>query len=511
MVIGVLLKIAIAACLSLKDSVIFLSCLTPRELIPYVQEYKVLNLTDLSLDAILIEMSHIDFLFLIDFTFSTRKLQMINLVSLHFEAAYISIFEHEESFTNRIEIHHTLEDEFKSMISLTKHLQIDSYTILSSSSQEDLKLSEQFKNEKNSQILYYSDIITKEAADSIVLKYLKSKGLRFLIIIDTSPSLEVIESSLVSKKWNKPGTALIYSSRCLSKIKILGALQIIEGGTEGSKNFIEYHLSSILNLINQVPKAIESNSNIFTTRSEILNSLKLYSNPQLKIANFKPNLEIIGNFDRLNGSVSINQPIIFPGNTSNFNSLSKSIIPISIANGTHDPYSSTSYTYAAYLFNGATYAVQRSNSNAEIENFEIELFPTDCGLFFYDALWYNNCFSKVVNNLGIGLITTLFRASIKGNIKTLRTLNKVVPNVSPLGVDTETNSKIDYPELVKLEANPEIFTDSRIKTLISLGYKDVVLIGSNETDWISRYKYLKDLIDENGMRIANDEPNRFIN
>ena len=123
---------------------------------------------------------------------------------------------------------------------------------------------------------------------------------------------------------------------------------------------------------------------------------------------------------------------------------------------------------------------------------------------------YFSCFSQAINSFGIGFISSFFGDAIKGNILSLRSLSNIVPQVSPLGVDESLEDKDLYPEIVKLEASQDIYLSARIFTLASLGYRDLILIASNETAGVASYEFIKGLIEESGLRIVNDESFRFI-
>ena len=131
-------------------------------------------------------------------------------------------------------------------------------------------------------------------------------------------------------------------------------------------------------------------------------------------------------------------------------------------------------------------------------------------MFWYEPNWYYSCFSQVIKSFGIGFISSFFGGGIQGNILTLRSLSNVVPQVSPLGADESLNSKDLYPELVKLGTSPEIYISARLFTLVSLGYRGLIVIASNETAGLKSYEFFKGLIEKSGLRIVNDEGSRFI-
>ena len=69
----------------------------------------------------------------------------------------------------------------------------------------------------------------------------------------------------------------------------------------------------------------------------------------------------------------------------------KAKIVFAIANGIGEVYDLSKYYAFSYWYNGVLYAVQRSNLLQEILQFLLQLFPNDCGNFFYDPTWYTLC------------------------------------------------------------------------------------------------------------------------
>jgi hypothetical protein len=473
---------------------------------------RIINLSGSTLSDADEMVSSQNFLFLVDMTNSHSYISTITSLSQRHSSLYLSLESHESTFINRVEIHISPNSEFQALSSLLSTLKIDSYTILSSSSPKDSPLVDLFKSIKSSETFFYSDNITEAAAESLTLKLLKTRGVKNLIIIDSSPSLITIEKALKSKNWLKSGVLLIYSSKTFSKLDLLGTLKISEEGTQGSKSLSEYHYNAVLEFI--------QNLNIFSDRAplktreevaETARNMKKTHFLQINLLNFQPEAKKVAIFEGADKNLTIFSKIIFPGNVSDPSSTSRSPIILSIANGTNDPYNSFTFTYLAYMFNGASHAVQRSNENNDLPNFELKLSPNDCGMFWYEPFWYTSCFSPLIPSFGIGFITSFFGDAIKGNLLTLRSLNKLVPQVSPLGTDDSLDNKTAFPELVKLESKQDIYIACRLQTLLGLGFRDIVLIGSNESAGVSSYEFYKKLIEETGLRIANNEENRFIN
>ena len=496
--------------LRLEDSIILTSSFTPEPIKELCYGLNSLKLNNEALSSATSLMSNLDFLFLVDFTYSQSFNAVVNSISEYFKVPYLSMFKSNSTFHNRVELHIDIETEANSILSLVSALKLTSFTIVTSPLVRDLELASYLKAVTKNEFFAYSNNISNEFANNFVLKILKTSGVKTVILIDSSESFSKFEQALVKKNWMKSGSIVIYSSRTPSKLKTIGTLQVCESGTEDFSSVHEFHFNAVSNFVQvmsqKLEKTIKSGE---LTRNVLLQRVKDFS-VELNFVNFQPEIKVVGNYNKDKREVNITSNLIFPGNTSDFNLLKKSQILLSIANGTHDPYYSFTYEYLAYLYQGANYAVYRSNLLNEIPNFELVLSPNDCGMFWYEPYWYQSCFSPLVDEMGIGFITSFFGDAIKGNAYTLRGLNKVIPQVSPLGTDDEIESSEKFPEIVKLEASIKLYVSSRFYTLLTLGYKDLIIIASNDTRYRGSYLYAKELIENIGLKIVNDEDSRFV-
>ena len=501
------LVLTLVSSLSLKDSVILTSSFTPEPLKQLCNELAMIKIDNESLTSSTALLSKLDFLFLVDFTYSQSFSSILNSISEHFQVPYLSIFESTTKANNRIEIHSDIKSEAEGIQSLISALKLTSFTIITSSNIRDLDLASYLKSGTKNEFFTYTNNISDEFANNFVLKILKSSGVNTVILIDSSESFSKFEQALVYKNWMKSGSIIINSARTPSHLKTVGTLQVAEIGTEGFSSIHEFHFNAVSNFVQVFNQKLEKTGEL--TRSVLLQKVKDF-NVELNIVNFQPDVKVVGEYNRVKREVNIQSSIVFPGNTTSFKVQTKSQIAISIANGTHDPYYSKTYNFSAYLFKGANYAVYRSNFFNEIQNFELVLSPSDCGIFWYDPYWYQTCFSRILPSMGVGLITSFFTAAIKGNIYSLRALNHTLPQVSPLGANYDLESKENFPELVRLDSNPGLHISSQFLTLKNLGFNDVVVIASNQTLRINRYLEYKEFIEDSGMRIINDESSRFI-
>ena len=121
----------------------------------------------------------------------------------------------------------------------------------------------------------------------------------------------------------------------------------------------------------------------------------------------------------------------------------------------------------------------RSNFYKEIENFNLELFPTD-GNIMYEPNWYRQCFSELLPNMGIAYLTSLWVTGVIGNIITLRELNFSIQQISPYGQDANLENKIEYPEYITLKVSESEFFSTMMYFLRVLNWKSVNVLSSDE-------------------------------
>ena len=127
-------------------------------------------------------------------------------------------------------------------------------------------------------------------------------------------------------------------------------------------------------------------------------------------------------FKKTNDLFVVNQTslINFPGNEALLLPGSKAKIVLSIANGTEEAFDLFSFPLLAYYYEGAIYAVERSNRLEEIPNFYLDLFPTNCGILLYSPLWYLPFFSSYIVMMGKAYLTSFIGYAVQGDILTLR-------------------------------------------------------------------------------------------
>ncbi|OMJ70463.1 hypothetical protein SteCoe_31559 [Stentor coeruleus] len=510
----------------IEDGAIFISNKTPNQIKTlFSNASSIIDVSSVSVNEIFSSFELHACIFIVDVTWTKSYLGLINSLSETFEVAYFTLSTESTKFMARYPLHNTKKCEAQSLSSLITFLAVEEYVLLSSTVHEDLSVADyliDIMQEKIHSHITYPEGVQQVIADNIIGKMIKSKGIKALVIIDSTDALKTIEKAMESKKYITPGTIIIYSSRSFSQNHTSGTFKIEEYMSEKAKNQYEFDYFALINRLSKAQEYIEIELGSSVNKNNFIQALsKIYqSNILYSIINIQNNIEIpigliyqnstnetIENNDFI---TNITETIYFPGNITHITSMKTKLV-FSIANGTNEPYHAFQFPILSFVYEGANYAALRSNAKNEIPNFYIELFPTDCGISWYDPYWYKSCFEPLIDNLGIAMLTSFFADAIKGNLLTLRELSKVIPQVSPIGGSLILDNKEKYPELVKLETKADIYYTSRFMALKNLGYTDLLFLVPNETEQQrSDSKFIKYLIKSSGMRIINDDDHMFI-
>lgn len=336
----------------------------------------------------------------------------------------------------------------------------------------------------------------------------KAKGIRNIIIIDSGKSLKIIQNSIKTSKLSSDGRAIIFLTQNLNAVEIEGSLILCQEQIDVSisdNNFYSVSLAQALN------KIFFSNITSISSSKNILDYLNSHYKTHLLFQDYS--IFNIQNSTYLNvGSVSedvqIFSPIIYPGNVINRNIEDTLItVKVSIANGTSEIYNSNYYYAYSYLYEAARYAVYRSNAMNEFPNFRFELVSTDCGIFLYDPVWYEMCFSSLIKNLGISYMTSLWSTSALGNLLTLRKMGLFIPQISALSQDDTLDNKTEYPEFLKMTLNGEDVMPNSLILLNSFEWKSVNIFYSEE--YRSMIESIEEYSKQNGFTYTNPKSMRL--
>jgi Receptor family ligand binding region len=286
----------------------------------------------------------------------------------------------------------------------------------------------------------YSQAVSQNDSDRFVGRILKANGLRKVIIIDNF-FVSISES--------------IYSAN------IDGDLIVVEAGLEDAVSSDNYHYTAIFKALSNLNSSLSNISNI--EKSTVYKTAKILypshttctSYSLVNVHNQKK--KIVGEIEE--DKLRITSSIYYPGNTTNL-LLGRSKIVISIANTSTEIFNLYNYTYFSQVNDGAVYAMDESNRKNDIEGYYVSLFPTGCGIFLYDPGWFSNCYSKVINDMGVAYIDSFWYTATYGDLITLRSLGNIIPQLSYIGGSPALDNYQEFPEFLRITMSLQGFTSS---------------------------------------------------
>lgn len=429
---------------------------------------------------------------LVDLTYEKVFFTILDSLSFLYSTFYITVSRPESnSFSSHRFYSHThLQSEAKALDLLIKYLDWQEFIIASCIDHDSLVISN-YLNEKNTEKIYsflkYPKDITISSAVVFIRKLIKVTGVQRLLIIDKTSTCTTFQLAVKENNLEKIGKYFMVSCRSPSEVILEGSLTLSEQGLEFTESYMEYEKLSIdntlLTIINPKPLHIQSED--------------------FSILNFKDDqINKVGKI--LNESVFVTSLIYYTGNTTLLNALENSIIPISIANGTTESLGYGQYYYMSNNYQGAIFAAKQINENKEIPKFEIELYPTDCGIYIYYEPYAKACYEPIANQLGIAYLAPLWDTVAEGTLKLLRKFNLSLPQISAMAISDDVDNKTAYPEFLKLTVSTANFFASGFLYQTYMKWLNVVLIATDDPISLATYnnviKYSKLL----GIKIVND-------
>ena len=509
--------------ISIQDSVILYSFATPNLLLSQLSNIQLLNISNQTQESLINDLTDLDYLFLIDFTYSKSYTPLISDISRILDITFLSPYCSNTIENHKSSIHLCIFDQVQSIISLAKFLSINKYIILSSANYYDLQIANELKTNDESKVyesISYQEIINIYTAENIAARMIKARGIRNLIIIDHVESLNIIESALITKKLATSGAIFIYPSKNIWQASLNGSLIIVESGLENSTSEADYEIKAVENAINFINSKIQEHRIFNIEKATVLNILEGYNIKKngFSIVNIQgSNKIIVGNItivesnNSFNYISSINNIVYYPGNITVPEVSANTKIVLSIANGTLDTNNTQYFPEVAYFYEGAIFAVASSNAKNDIPNFYIDFFPTNCGITSYDPYWFADCFANYTGKMGTAYLTNMVLGSIIGNYITLEKMGVTIPQICPLNPSGSLDTEAYFPNLLFLGSS---FTDMMLNQIIalrSLGYNSIVVLISSESEALGPvYEYLVSNLLEQGFTIMNTVENRYL-
>jgi ABC-type branched-subunit amino acid transport system substrate-binding protein len=439
------------------------------------------NISSKSLKDIIEGLESLDFVFLIDATFEPLFYPLLNNLASYFDTFYFSLNPADaDSWSfRRFNLHPSYLQQAKAIQNLLETLNWTEFSLVSSTEYSNLKLANHINTRMEESIESYSKYsydISQNDLDKFVARILKANVIRKLVIIDKGRSLDNIQKSINNTKFIAEGSSLILSSESIYSTIIDGSLIIVEKGLENSTSSDNYHYLSILNAISNLKLRLSEFSNIKKeTVFKIVN--ELYPNHITCILYSLVNLQygnkiIIG---EIGDKLYLKGLIHYPNNITNFLPSNIKLV-ISISNSTTEIYNYYNYTEYISITNGALFAVNEINSKNEIPGYKIDLFSTGCGILLYNPSWYTNCYSKVIDKLGIAYINSPSYMATYGDLVTIKSLGKTLPQIGVSLTYKILDDNQAFPEFVKLIGNIETISSNLNIFYSSLGWFNKCII-----------------------------------
>ena len=514
-----LIALTLAVNISLKDAVLLSSKNTPSSLITDTTIYSYhLEVSGITISEMINTLENIEFMFLIDATLDQSLYSTLDLIASQFSTIYFTITP--PSITSyshlRYSLHNFYYEEANAIKQLLKHLHWTNFIVACSSRANNLLIGSSIKESNKNEIfsyLTYNKNISQEVSDLFVGKMIKVTGIRKIIIIDDEKSINKIEKSFINKNLLRVGTIVVVSSRATWLATMEGSLIVVENGLETASSQSSYENLSIAKIITDINFAT---SNLDTVTKITLASIieELYpthiTTSGYSILNIKNSQKVI--VGCINPEVKISEIVYFPGNTTSYSASASTKLVFAIANGTSEIYNSNSKPYYVFseIYTGAGYAVHQSNLQGGIANFEIELYPTNCGLYGYDVAWYTSCLKPSKEKLGIAYLSGFWYTGAASTLFALRNLNVSIPQISPFAQDNSVDNITEMPEFLKLSVSTANFFTAIFLFQRSLNWNEIVVLATNDLTFYTQYQEVIEFSSSLGITIANPPDKRVL-
>ena len=490
---------------SLENILLVYSDATPSALIKLFESYE--NTLKIGADFLMSKYEPAgDINLIIDISLDSGLFWLLNSISELYQVNYFtltrSISSNKSKF--RYQVHTPLDHESKLLFNLINYLNWPKFTILASNSQVSSEISNNLPisipiSQVNS--IIYDKNLTYPQITNQVKQFIKIPGVKNLLILDQGPSLQKFVKSINELRISTYGTYFLFGSQSVHLVNIPGALILTDPGTEYSESWESYEFEALKNLMSQF--------NVFSPNEFESICPGQVCRPGMNIVNIgNGEVKIVGS---VSSQIKITEQIVFPGNNTSINAerINTKLI-LSIANGTSEPYNAFKSFIASNSYQGAIYAVSKSNKLKDIENFEFELNPTDCGNLIFDFSWYSNCLLSQRTKLGLAYLTGFFIFGAYGNLVSLRALGIAIPQISPYGISVLIDDSSLYPEFFRLATRLDDYLYNSVLLYLNFHWKDFIIFTSDQPGYYSLYQQFILNMQEIGARYLNPEALRIL-
>ena len=489
MLLSIIALAGLASSISLISSIILTSTMTPPLLLSQFPGSPSILIQPMeTFPETIAELSSLEFELMIDLTLDASLYVLFDRVSAYYNVAYLSISTPSEfSFSSwRVNVHGTYQTQATAISDLLTYFQWKDIALLSSTTRENLLIADSIFRISQEQIetyLKYSQSTEQDTANNLVGRMIKVNGIQKAVIVDEGKSLQIIQNSFGNKKLLKAGNGIIMASKAIVNNNVDYSLIVVEAGLEYSNTLEDYEFLAINQTLTEIFDELQSLGISEVDRNSLTQIIKQKypkgtSTTSYSVVNIQNSQKVV--VGSIADTTSITGIIYFPGNTTVSTSTGKTAITISIANGTHEIYDFYTFGIFAYFYEGANYAIMRSNAYNDIPNFYLQAFPTDCGINFYDPYYYDMCYSAIKSDLGVAYVSSFMELACFGNLETLRELEVNIPQISPFAQgDILSNSTI-YPEFLKLTVETTQYISNSQVYIQSLGWNAVVILATDD-------------------------------
>ena len=443
---------------------------------------------------------------IVDLTLKTSYLTILEDLAEYCSSIYLTITQNslQTLSKNRFFVHGSLELETEALIQLMRLLNSEKFCLIVSNSMNDMEILKNLENvgddQEYSSIVYDPQFLLNNIKLQ-VKRLIKTKGVKKVVVLGEGSSLQVIQDELFSQNLIVFGNYFLIGSRGIYSASIEGALVLAEPGTESATSYEDFEFLSILAIVEKIIK--------YSKNIEALNELcpNYRCTTSYNIVNIQNSVKkVVGS---VSGTLNFTDSIVYPGNNKDSNvKITKTKLIVSIANGTSEIYNQGYIPNFAFWYQGANYALQLSNMQEEIEGFEFEFFPTNCGNYMYDPTWYNICFSQTADKLGLAYLTSIWYTGAEGNLLTLRNFQKFIPQLSPDAFDTSLESKEDFPEFLKMTLSYKDTFLASFSLFQINSWRNSIIFSSDEDAYKDMYQDILNYMKIFNVKALNPEDKR---
>ncbi|CAG9309801.1 unnamed protein product [Blepharisma stoltei] len=461
------------------------------------------KLVNLSLNPIWLTSGEI-FHMAIDLTFTISLSNLIKQYASQNEIIMISSQDSPSFSSWEFFIHPSEQDQTNALSALISYLNWEKIIVLADSDWAKFKK----LPSANIKSFFFPSNGDQKSAEIVLKKEIKPAGIKNIVILNKGEVANFLVKSIKDANLFSLGTGIILGTKSWYNATETGLFGIVELGLENVTDSYSYEALGVEKIINIVLNCRQC-SDIHDIRSYL----------EKNTINHRP----ISNFTVLNVKNSektkvgyiydqqlvISKALVFIGNSSVIPNSPYTNITISISDGITNPgYSNSSYSDK--MKEGAKYALMYAKNNNFIDGFAILVTHTDCGAEVYYPKFSLNCFTKLKNSLGVGLLTTPYLPTVIGNINSLRALNISIPQISEIATSPILMNKTTYPEFMRMTKDNRYNFAGFLNLFAIFQWKKFIIVYDQTPSQIVSYQFLLSSINQTGFEIVNPPDKREI-